>query len=185
MNDSNDDDILLIDRISKKDMRAMEVFYRRHQNGLYRFCVKKIGNEADANDIVNKVMMEAWNSADRFEGRSKVSTWLFSIANFRIIDLLRSKKQETVDIDDEYDLADDIELDAETWEDQLRQYILSCLKTLKADYQQMMELIFFQDAAYEEVAAILNCPNGTIKSRVFHAKKALKRCLEPHLLHQM
>jgi len=173
-------DIALIQRMAKKDMRAMETFYRRHENSVYRFCLKKLGNEADANEIVNKAMLEAWRSSGKFEGRSKVTTWLFSIAHFRIIDLLRTKKQDTVDIDEEHDLADDIEIDAETWNAQLKRHILSCLKTLKRERQQMMELLFFQDASYEEIASILDCPKGTIKSRVFHAKKSMKICLEPH-----
>ena len=175
----NIDDTVLLERIKHKDSDALEIFYRRHENLVYRFSLKKLDNTFDASDIVNTVMLEVWNTAHRFEGRSKVTTWLVSIANFRIIDLLRKRKHNEVDINETSDIADentDMQNVVETA--QKRNFIDHCLKKLKGEQQQAMELLFFSEFSYSDISEALACPVGTVKSRIYHAKLALKKCLE-------
>jgi len=151
------DDIELLNGIKNKDMTSMEAFYRLHENTIYRFSLKKLRNEFDASDIVNTVMLEVWNTAHRFEGRSKVTTWLIGIANHRDM-------QKVVEIS------------------QTRRFIDFCLEKLSGDHKQVLQLLFFNEASYDEISEALGCPVGTIKSRLHHAKTLLKKCLEKRAL---
>jgi RNA polymerase sigma-70 factor (ECF subfamily) len=172
-------DTELLERIKMKDTSALDTFYRRYENLIYRFSLKKLNNESDASDIVNTVMLEVWNTAHRFEGRSKVSTWLISIANHRIIDLLRKFRIKEVDIDVVIEIADEhIDMHKVVESLETRHFIDECLSNLGSDHKQAMQLLFFSDASYEEISVELDCPIGTVKSRIFHAKMALKKCLE-------
>ncbi|MGH1439069.1 MAG: RNA polymerase sigma factor [Cellvibrionaceae bacterium] len=173
------DDIELLNGIKNKDMASMEAFYRLYENIVYRFSMKKLNNEFDASDIVNTVMLEVWNTAHRFEGRSKISTWLIGIANHRIIDLLRKKKKGEVDIDEASGISDDsVDMQKVVEASQTRRFIDFCLEKLSGDHKQVLQLLFFNEASYEEISDALECPIGTIKSRLYHAKTLLKKCLE-------
>lgn len=175
-------DTELLELIKLKDTSALDIFYRRYENIIYRFSLKKLNNEFDASDIVNTVMLEVWNTAHRFEGRSKVSTWLIGIANHRIIDLLRKRKHGEVDIDEAVDISDEnIDMHKVIESIETRRFIDDCLSNLGGDHKQAMQLLFFSDASYEEIADALDCPIGTVKSRIFHAKTALKKCLEKRM----
>ncbi len=179
------DDVALIKRISDKEMLAVEELYHRYENIIYRFAFKKLSNEFDAAEIVNTVMLEVWNTAARFEGRSKVSTWLIGIAHHRIIDHMRKRKYNHVNIDEIEPAADEtnaIDMHKIVHVAQIRRFIDGCLSKLSAEHKQVMELLFFQEATYEEMASCMACSIGTIKSRVYHAKKLLKKCLEKQLV---
>lgn len=179
----NRDDEILLKRIGKKEMAAMETFYRRYENLLFRFALKKLNHEIEAAEIVNTVMLEVWNNAS-FEGRSKVSTWLMGIANFRIIDLLRKRKKNHVDIEEIKHKADEnneIDMHKVVAAAQTRDFIEYCLHKLSTQHKQVMELLFFQESSYEEIAESMTCSIGTVKSRIFHAKKQLKQCLVKYL----
>lgn len=179
----NSDDIDLINGIKARNVSSMEALYRRYENTIYRFSLKKLNNEFDASDIVNTVMMEVWNTAHRFEGRSKVSTWLFGIANHRIIDLLRKRKHQEVDIDEAVEvLDDDIDMQKVVEVSQTRRFIDYCLSKLSGDQKQVLQLLFFNDASYEDISDALECPVGTVKSRIYHAKLAIKKCLEKRVV---
>lgn len=175
----NTEEIALLEGIKQKKMASMEAFYRLHENFIYRFSLKKLNNEFDASDIVNTVMLEVWNTAHRFEGRSKVTTWLIGIANHRIIDLLRKRKQGEVDIDEAVNISDEsIDMQKVIEISQTRRFIDYCMDKLSGDHKQVMLLLFFNEASYEEISEALECPIGTIKSRLYHAKLLLKKCLE-------
>lgn len=181
----DNDDIQLLNGIKSKDMAAMEGFYRRHENLIYRFALKKLNNEFDASDIVNTVMMEVWNTADRFEGRSKVSTWLVGIASHRIIDLIRKRKADHVDIDEVEPIPDtsaESDMQKVLAASQTRRFIDDCLAKLSGDHKQVLQLLFFQEANYEDIAQALACSLGTVKSRIYHAKQLLKKCLEKRII---
>lgn len=172
----------LLKRIANKEMTAIEQLYRRHENALYRFALTKLGNEADAADIVNTVLIEVWNTALRFEFRSKVSTWMFGIANHRIIDLLRKRRADHEDDFSLVDISDSApEMTAVLSAAQDKATLNYCLSKLKPEHKQAIELLFFRDCSYEEIGEIMDCAKGTIKSRVHHAKLTLKECLSRRL----
>jgi RNA polymerase sigma-70 factor (ECF subfamily) len=177
------DDSHLLKRVGEKDTTAMELFYKRYETMVYRFAFKKLNNEFEAAEIVNTVMLEVWNRPT-FEGRSKVSTWLMSITHHRVIDLLRKRKAEHVDIDsiphaEELRVEHDVQKIVSS--EQTLDLIGECLQKLSGDQKQVLELLFFQESTYNEIAKSMNSSVGTVKSRVHHAKKLLKLCLSKRL----
>ncbi len=173
------EDLQLLDGIKQQKQASLEAFYQKYENSVYRFALCKLNNSFDASDIVNEVMLEVWNSAYRFEQRSKVSTWLFGIAHHKIIDLLRKRKQNIVDIDQVNEITDEtLNMEQVLEGADNRNLIQQCMKKLKGDHKQAIHLLFFNDYSYEEIAEVIECPVGTVKSRIHHAKLSLKKCLQ-------
>ena len=90
-------DEILIGRIAQGDRLAMQVLFARHQVRVYRFVLRFVGNAAVAEDLISEVFLDVWRQADRFEGRSAVSTWLLAIARFKALSSMRRKPDEELD----------------------------------------------------------------------------------------
>lgn len=180
--DVQQDDRQLIDRIARGDESALGDFYRAFEGPLYRFAYARLNDSFEAADIVNDVMMEVWRNATRFEGRSKVSTWVFGIARHKSIDRLRKRRPDHgEELDD--NLPDDEGDDPETCvlAAENAELVRLCIEGLSEAHREVVHLAFFEDLPYAEIAGIAGCPEGTVKTRMFHAKKALQRCLQ-HLM---
>jgi len=168
----------LLAQVGAGDEAALNQLYRRFEPRILAFAQQRLNDHAAACDILNEVMLEVWRSAKRFEGRSSVATWIFSITRYRLIDLLRRRGRQAADQIDE-DLPAEGLVDAEQAlagaadAQQLR----FCLERLPERQRDTLHLAFFEDLSYPEIARVMDCPEGTVKTRVYHAKQALKRCL--------
>ncbi len=158
---------------------ALTEFYRLYHSRIYSFIVRRLHNGADAADVLNEVMMEVWRHAAAFQGRSQVLTWVLGIAHHKTIDCLRRRSphlelEDGVEdnLEDERDGAPEIL--AKQQDAALMRY---CMEKLSDSHRAVVHLAFFQELSYAEVAAILVCPEGTVKTRMFHAKQKLKDCL--------
>jgi RNA polymerase sigma-70 factor, ECF subfamily len=174
----NDTAFSLLKRVSKGDETAFADFYNLFEKRLYLFIKSKLNDSFEAADILNETFLEVWRKAETFEGRSKVSTWLFGIAYYKTVDRMRKRTDIPMDSDNFPETADDSPdamaclLTAEKSD-----HIKFCLDTLKAVQRAVMQLAFFEDLPYSEIALIVDCPENTVKTRMFHAKQAMKRCL--------
>jgi RNA polymerase sigma-70 factor (ECF subfamily) len=170
--------VALLKKVSTGDELAFADLYRMYESRLYRFITAKLNDSFETSDILNEVFLDVWRKANTFEGRSKVSTWLFGIAYYKTMDRLRKKIPETVDDERFLDIEDGSPnqltciINNENAGD-----IRFCLGTLKATHRAVMELTFFNELSYREIATIVACPENTVKTRMFHAKQAMKRCL--------
>src|SRR5437879_11998565 len=90
-------DEALISRIAAGDRLAMQVLFARHHVRVYRFVLRLVGNPTVAEDLISEVVLDVWRQADRFEGRSAVSTWMLAIARFKALSALRKKPDEELD----------------------------------------------------------------------------------------
>jgi RNA polymerase sigma-70 factor (ECF subfamily) len=175
----NDEAIILLQKISNGDEQAIADFYRLYETRLYKFIKSKLNDSFEAYDILNETFLEVWKKANTFQGRSKVSTWLFGIAYYKTMDRLRKKKLVLMGDDDFSDIIDESPgamsclVRADNAES-----IRHCLNALKAAHRAVMELTFFEDMSYSEIAEVVNCPENTVKTRMFHAKQAMKNCLQ-------
>ena len=167
----------LISRIAAGDKGAMREFYNRYNDAVYAFAVARCRNEELASDCVHDTMLDIWRSATRFAGKSSVKTWLFSIARNKLVDALRKRGRLSFvdEVPESEDPAPDPEAAAIAASDKKRLHI--CLEGLKGAQQAAIRLAFLEDLTYPEIAEIENVPVGTIKTRIFHAKQALMRCL--------
>lgn len=172
------DDIQLLQRIGDGDEEAMARLYVAYEAKIFAFAMKKLNDSQAAADIVHEVMMAAWKGANKFQGRSKVKSWLFGIAHNKIVDFVR--KDSRYDSDElEEDLPDtSINSSEELMEvAQNRDFLAYCLEKLSDLHKQVVHLAFFEDLSYGEIADIVGIPEGTVKTRMFHAKQLLKKCL--------
>lgn len=168
----------LLARIGTGDRQAMEQLYRAYQSRVYRFARSRLNDSFAAADVLHETMIEIWRHAGRFEGRSRALTWILGIANHKVMDQLRKQSRHVVQEPDE-SLPDSesptAESLVETAQNQTR--VLECLSRLSEKHREVLHLAFYQDLPYGEIAALVGCPEGTVKTRVFHAKEALKKCL--------
>jgi RNA polymerase sigma-70 factor, ECF subfamily len=153
-------------------------FYDVYHSRVYAFVLRHLGDPAEASDVLNEVMLEVWRSAARFEGRSQALTWVLGIAHHKALDALRRRgRAPTEELDEslpDEDAPNPPELLAAA---QNAELLRVCLEKLSPDQRLVVHLAFFEDLPYPEVARIIDCPLGTVKTRIFHAKRFLKRCL--------
>jgi len=168
----------LIQKISAGDENAFADFFRLYESRLYRFIKTKLNDSFEASDILNEVFLDVWRKANTFEGRSKVSTWLFGIAYYKTMDRLRKNIPLTVEDDYFSDIEDENPSNLSNLvNEEKNNDVHHCIHTLKTDHRAVMELTFFNDFSYREIATIVGCPENTVKTRMFHAKQVMKRCL--------
>jgi RNA polymerase sigma-70 factor (ECF subfamily) len=173
-----DRDQALIAAIAHGDRRAFDELYRDYGPRVFRFSFRLIRDQTKAEEVTNDVMLEVWKHAARFENRSSVSTWIFGITRHRTLNAVRGKTLYLTDIDEADDIADDsttaeMALDQATLSKALR----AALNKLSPDHREVLELAFFYELSYKEIAEIADCPENTVKTRMFHAKKRLEPIL--------
>lgn len=173
------DDAELLKKIGAGDEQAFADFYRLYEKRLHRFIHLKLNDFHEASDILNETFLEVWRKANTFQGRSKVLTWVFGIAYYKTMDRLRKNKPMLIDEDNFPEIVDESpDAMACILSDERGAHVKHCLETLKAPHRAVMELAFFEDMAYGEIAKIVDCPENTVKTRMFHAKQAMKHCLQ-------
>lgn len=173
---------VLIERIAKGDEAAFAALYLSVESRLYRFILSKLNDSFEAADILNETFLEVWKSAGKFQGRSKATTWIFGIAYHKIMDHYRKTKPAQLDDMEHLDPVDESPDQAQVMSaTQESNHLRFCLDKLKPAFRAVIELSFFEDLPYREIAEIVNCPEGTVKTRVFHAKEALRHCLSQRM----
>jgi RNA polymerase sigma-70 factor (ECF subfamily) len=178
---AQDRDLELVARIATGDRRAFEALFRQYGERVFRYAHRLINDVTKAEEVTNDVMLKVWKSAPRFEGRSRVSTWILGITRHLALNAVRRKQIDTVEMDDAGAVADEgqmgpgagVERDRET----LRQGIRTSLGQLSCDHRDVIELTFFHGLTYQEIADVVGCPENTVKTRMFHARKQLQRLL--------
>ncbi len=169
-------------KIANGDEAALAAFYRAYEGRVYRFIKTKLNDSFEASDILNEVFLDVWRKAGTFEGRSKVSTWLFGIAYYKTMDRLRKKKPQLIDEEHFPEIADETpNIEACMLHAEENAHVHYCLEKLKTLHRAVMELAFFEDMGYAEIATIVDCPENTVKTRMFHAKQAMKQCLSKRM----
>ncbi len=176
MTTTSDEDLL--SRIAAGDRLAMRVLFARHQLRIHRFVLRLVRDEAVAEDAVSETFLEVWRDAGRFSGRSQVTTWLLSIARFKALSALRKRREAGLDDD----WAAGIEDEADTPEVISQKLdkgaaIRLAMTKLSAEHREVIDLVYYHEASVEEVADIVAIPVGTVKTRLFHARKKLAELL--------
>jgi RNA polymerase sigma-70 factor (ECF subfamily) len=174
-------DEALIAAIAAGDRAAMRILYNRHQVRVFRFAARLVDDAASAEDVVSEAFIEVWRQADRFEGRSSVSTWIMSIARFKALSV-RRRRQE-IELDDK--VAEKVADQCSTPEQILletdrRAQLRACLSQLSPDHREIIDLVYYHDKTIEEVAEIVGVPKNTVKTRMFYARRRLAQLLAQH-----
>ena len=178
-------DEALIARIASGDRLAMQVLFARHHVRIYRFVLRLVRDQWKAEDLISEVFLDVWRQADRFEGRSTVSTWLLAIARFKAMSALRRKPEEGLDEDAALAIEDLADNPEETLEKKDRSAVIrKCLMGLSAEHREIIDLVYYHEKSVEEVAEIVGIPENTVKTRMFYARKKLAEMLKAAGLEQ-
>lgn len=174
LNVGSADDHKLVERIAAGDKAAVQVLFSRHHTRVYRFIERQVGDPSLAEDLANEVFLDVWRQANRFEGRSSVSTWLMAIGRNKAISALRRRRE--LPLDENY--ARTIEDGADSSEVTLQKIdkanaLRTAIDTLSPDHKAVIDLIYYQEMQLREVAHVLDIPLNTVKTRIFHARKKL------------
>jgi RNA polymerase sigma-70 factor, ECF subfamily len=168
----------LLAQIAGGSEAALKLFYEAFHRRVFAFIQRRLNDPADAADVLNEVMLEIWRSAGRFEGRSQALTWVLGIAHHKALDALRRRgRHRTEELDESMPDEDCPSAGDVMNAAQNAELLRRCLDKLADTYKLVMHLAFFEDLPYPEIARIADCPVGTVKTRVFHAKRLLKDCL--------
>jgi RNA polymerase sigma-70 factor (ECF subfamily) len=171
-------DEMLLQGVANGDKASMHIMFARHRARVFRFIHRIVRNPVIVDDIVSQVFLDVWRSASRFEQRSRVSTWLLSIARFKAISFLKERRHETIDQDDVLAIADTAETpDAAVDRRQASGILRACLADLSPAHREIIELFYYSDKSIPEVSEIVGIPLATVKSRMFYARKQLARIL--------
>jgi len=128
-----------------------------------------------AEEVFQETMIEVWRKAKSFDGRSSPSTWVYSIARHKAIDLIRKEREEPMDAEEFRGITDpqpDITQVVE--QKNLAEKIQGVLDRLSPLHREVVELTYYQGYSVEEIANITGCPVGTVKTRMFHARRQIK-----------
>jgi RNA polymerase sigma-70 factor, ECF subfamily len=171
-------DEVLIANIAKGDQRAMAALFARHRVAIYRFVLRMVRNEATAEEVNGDVFLDVWRQAATFQGRSAVSTWIFSIARFKALTALQRWREEELDEEKASVVADETD-DPEVAlaKKDKTAALRHCLQKLSAEHREIVNLVYYQHKSIQEVAGIVGIPEGTVKTRMFHARKKLSDLL--------
>ncbi|MFN3954348.1 MAG: RNA polymerase sigma factor [Pararhodobacter sp.] len=167
----------LIKRIANGDKQALAELYRIYERPVYRFILSRMNDPHEAADILHDVFMDIWRVAARFEGRSHVRTWIFGIAYRKAIDTHRRKRRMEVtdEVPEPEETAEAAECALAAAQESA--HLRDCMSGLSDEHQNAISLAFFEDMTCGQIAEIAGVPEGTIKSRLHHAKKLLLHCL--------
>ena len=164
----------LLVRVARRDVHAFEQLYRLYQPRLARFLINLVQRPQLVEEVLDDTMMVVWETAGRFRGGSKLSTWIFAIA-YRKALKARTRWPDPVEDDGSDNRAsDDLAPDELLHHERLRDALARAMNGLSADHRTVVDLTYFHGMGYREIAEIMQCPVDTVKTRMFHARRRLK-----------
>ena len=177
---TKEEELAVVQKVQSGDVNAFEDLVAAYEKNVYNLALRMPSN---AQDLAQEAFIKAYNSLSSFRGESKFSVWLYRIVSNVCLDYLRKKnKQSTVSLSVEDDDGEDSQLDLpdlsqspeELLEKKLtREAVQRGLAALPEDARQILLLREIQGLSYEEIASALGIDLGTVKSRIFRARKKL------------
>lgn len=181
----------LVKKSLQGDMAAFEELVLKYQNKVYALAYRYMGNEEDAYDMTQETFLKAFRSLRTFKGDSSFGTWLYRVATNVCLDELRRRKRKIIPLSLDEPLAtedgDEMEkdiVDPSPGADiiyerrEFSEYIYTLLNQMKPEHKMIIVLRDMMDLSYEEIAQVLNCSVGTVKSRLSRARNILRKKIE-------
>lgn len=185
--------LTLVERAQAGEQAAFATLIEAHSDRIYSYLARMLNDREEALDLAQETFVRAWESMGRFRGGAAFSTWLYRIATNLAIDSLRRKGRrgheealdaplETDDGDTERQLADPATSpDQEVVLRELRREVRRAVAEMAPGLRTVLVMYDFQQMTYEEIAEALRVPLGTVKSRLFNARRVLRRKLAERL----
>lgn len=183
------EDYDLVQLAIKGDQKAYSVLMDRYRNSIYHMMYKMVHKQEDAEDLTLEAFGKAFNKLKSYTPKYAFSTWLFKIASNNAIDYIRKKRLKMLSIDESMDDEGDksfssniksnsLDPEEKYIHDQRVKLMRSVMSELNHKYRLMIELRYFEDLSYEEIADELEIPLGTVKAQLYRAKDILYNLLQ-------
>lgn len=180
---TREEELRLVRRVQSGEAEAFEELVRAHEKTVYNLALRLVGNPQDAEDMAQEAFLKVYRSLPEFRGESKFSVWLYRIVSNVCLDHLRRQGRRpassltTEDEDGEkqqWDVPDESQSPERLLEQKLtREAVQRGLETLPEDQRQILLLREIRGMSYEEIGQTLDLEPGTVKSRIFRARKKL------------
>jgi RNA polymerase sigma-70 factor (ECF subfamily) len=179
---------LVKDALATGNQKAYAMLMDRYRDSIYFMLLKMVKNKEDADDLTIEAFGKAFKRLHQYSPQFAFSTWLFKIATNNSIDFLRKKKTNTFSIDkgiegEEGEYQIDVKSDGLTPEEKfLKKEKIKMMRIvvekLKPRYRQLIELRYFEELSYDEIAKRLEMPIGTVKAQLFRAREFLQEIMK-------
>jgi RNA polymerase sigma-70 factor (ECF subfamily) len=189
---TRDEDLEYVSLCRKGEVDAFEALVRRHEKRMFNIAYRITGNYDEAGEVVQDAFISAYKNITGFRGEARFATWLYAIcinhSRNRLKQLKARHYREGRSLDDPIQTSDgEIAADPPSSEpsalDRLeakdvQQRVQACINALDAEFREVIVLRDIQGFSYEEISAMLKKPVGTVKSRLFRARDAMRACLK-------
>lgn len=184
----NDSEQLLLERSKAGDVAAFEMLIEAYQKKIFNLAYRIVGNYDDAADLTQEALIRIFKSISGFKEQSSFSTWVYRITTNVCLDDIRKKKNKKVISLDEEIRVEDGEMKRQIMSDdplpdeiaekeETRRLVNDAINMLPEEQRMMITLRDIQGLTYDEISEVLDCPSGTVKSRINRARQALKNAL--------
>lgn len=188
---SSDTDQTLVERVKKGEKRAFDVLVLKYQSRVVNLVSRFVRNPADAMDVTQEAFLKAYRAIPNFRGESAFYTWLYRIAVNTAKNYLAMQSRRPPEVDQDISDIEQIEGD-NTLKDndtpehllltaEIQATVIAAIGQLPEDLRTAIMLRELEGLSYEEIASVMECPIGTVRSRIFRAREAIDKELEPLL----
>ena len=175
---TDSEEAALLAQVAAGDLRAFDSLYRNYWPRLRRFLDQVTRRPQLVEELLNDTMLAVWRQAGSFKAQSRVSTWVFAIAYRKALKALKRAREPGDGVFLPEELAGDRSPESDVIHTQLRRQLTLALSTLPAEQRAVVELTYYHECAYGEIAQILGCPVDTVKTRMFHARRKLRLLMD-------
>ena len=186
-------DQALVERVQQGDKRAFDALVIKYQSRIVKVITRYLHDPVEAMDVAQEAFIKAYRALPNFRGDSAFYTWLYRIAintaKNHLVSMGRRPPQDDIEASEaEYfegpsALKDTASPEKMVLRDEIEQVIFSAIETLPDDLRTAITLRELEDMSYEEIAEAMDCPIGTVRSRIFRAREAIDKKLKPLLDH--
>jgi RNA polymerase sigma factor (sigma-70 family) len=173
------DEPALLDRVARGDREAFAALYRRYQRPLAAYLARLTGGLEGVDELVDDTLLVVWRRAASFAGRSRPSTWIFGIAYRKALKALekRSRRRDDAALGSVREPVERRTPEG-AWDRRERAaLVIAALEHLSPEQRAVVVLTYYQGLSYPEIAELVGCPLGTVKTRMFHARRKLAALL--------
>lgn len=186
-----DSDQQLVERVQKGDKRAFDLLVLKYQHKIFTIIGRYVRDHAEVQDVAQEAFIKAYRALANFRGESAFYTWLYRIAintaKNHLVSRSRRPPSSDVEVDEaEFYSGSDLLKDADTPEstmmcEEIQRTVDEAIRELPEDLRSAVTLREMEGMSYEDIAAIMDCPVGTVRSRIFRAREAIDKRIQPLL----
>lgn len=164
-------------RLRDGERSAFEALYRHYRPRLSRFLLSLTRRRQIVEEVLDDTMMVVWSRPETFSGASRLSTWIFAIAYRKMLKALRRIDEPIEDVGANSRASPELGPDQQLDRHQLHALLLNAMGELSPNHRAVVDLTYFHEMSYRDIAEIMDCSEETVKTRMFHARRHLRRIL--------